>query len=94
MYAGVDNQPINFLFVDTQIIKEIMLEDLNAVLNSGDVSNLYQDKDMEEIVGACKSECIRKQIVPNKMNIFAEYLQRVKANTHLTIAFSPINDKI
>lgn len=41
MMAGVDDEPIVFLFVDTQIINEQMLEDLNSILNSGDVTNLY-----------------------------------------------------
>lgn len=31
-----------------------MLEDINAILNSGDVTGIYIDKDMEDIVGACK----------------------------------------
>lgn len=47
--AGVENKPISFLFVDTQIINEQMLEDLNNVLNSGDVTNIYQEKDFEDI---------------------------------------------
>lgn len=49
MQAGVDNKPISFLFVDTQIINEQMLEDINNILNSGDVTNIYQEKDFEEI---------------------------------------------
>lgn len=48
-----------------------MLEDMNSILNSGDVTNLYVDKDMEEIVDACKSECIKRNLQPNKMNIFS-----------------------
>jgi len=35
--AGVEAKPTTFLFVDTQIINENMLEDINTVLNSGDV---------------------------------------------------------
>ena len=35
--AGVEQKPTTFLFVDTQIINENMLEDINTVLNSGDV---------------------------------------------------------
>lgn len=53
MLAGIENSPVTFLFVDTQIINEQMLEDINSVLNSGDVTNLYPDKDMEEIVNVC-----------------------------------------
>jgi dynein heavy chain len=71
MMAGIDDEPIVFLFVDTQIINESMLEDMNSILNSGDVTNLYVDKDMEEIVDACKTECIKRNLQPNKMNIFS-----------------------
>jgi dynein heavy chain, axonemal len=55
------------------------------------VTGIYQDKDMEDIVGACKNECLRKNLQPNKMNIFAQYLLRVKQNIHLVIAMSPLS---
>lgn len=37
-----------------------MMEDINSILNSGDVTGLYQDKDTEDIVTACKTECVRR----------------------------------
>lgn len=74
--AGIDNKAVSFLFVDTQIINEQMLEDINNILNSGDVTNIYNEKDMEEIITACKGECIKKNLQPNKMNVFTQYLQR------------------
>ena len=46
-----------------------MLEDINNILNSGDVTGIYQDKDFEDIANACKMDCIKKGIQPNKMNI-------------------------
>ena len=92
MLAGIDNKPVTFLFVDTQIISEQMLEDINNILNSGDVTNIYNEKDMEEIQGACKSECVRRGLQPNKMNIFTQYLIRVKKNIHLIIAMSPLGE--
>ena len=69
-----------------------MLEDINNILNSGDVTNIYQDKDMEDIMTACKLECTRKNLQPNKMNIFTIYLSRVKRNMHIAMAMSPIGD--
>lgn len=42
MQAGVENKPTSFVFVDTQIINEQMLEDINNILNGGDVPNLYK----------------------------------------------------
>lgn len=92
MLAGIENKQITFLFLDTQIVNEQMLEDINNVLNSGDVTNIYQEKDMEDIMTACKSECLKKQLQPNKMNIFTIYLARVKKNMHIVIGMSPIGD--
>lgn len=35
--AGVDGEPVVFLFSDTQIVEEGFLEDINNLLNSGEV---------------------------------------------------------
>lgn len=92
LIAGVKNKPIVFLFNDTQIINETMLEDINGILNSGDVPNLYNSEDLETITTACKPECARKRIPPTKLNIFAQYLLRVKANIHVVLCMSPLGD--
>lgn len=91
MKAGIECHPQTFLFVDTQIINEQQVEDLNSILNSGDVANIYQEADMEEINNACKGDCIKKNLQPNRMNVYAQYLLRVKNNIHLTIAMSPLS---
>lgn len=92
MQAGVENKQVAFVFVDTQIINEQMLEDINGILNSGDVTNLYNDKDAEDITQACKAECVKKGLQPNRMNIFSVYLSRVRRNMHMVIAMSPIGE--
>ena len=60
MQAGVDAKFTTFLFVDTQIINEQMLEDINNVLNSGDVPQLYKNEDFEGIYNVGKQECQKK----------------------------------
>ena len=92
MYAGIKNQPAVFLFSDTQIVFEAMLEDVNNVLNTGDVPNLYAPEDDETITTACKQDCLRKRLQPTKLNIFACYLARVMANLHLILCFSPLGE--
>lgn len=39
------------MFSDTQIVKESFLEDINNILNTGEVPNLMAIEDMEEIIG-------------------------------------------
>jgi dynein heavy chain len=47
--AGLEEKKIVFLFSDTQIVHESFLEDLNNMLNSGDVPNLFEMEEMENI---------------------------------------------
>ena len=86
MQCGVAGKPTTFLFCDTQIIDEQMLEDINNILNSGDVPGLYKAEDMEEINEIGKDECIRKNLPLSKMNMFSSYLARVKSNIHVVLA--------
>lgn len=41
MYCGVSENPYVFLLSDTQIINEAFLEDVNNILNNGEIPNLY-----------------------------------------------------
>uniref|UniRef100_A0A8C4TYN4 Dynein axonemal heavy chain 1 n=1 Tax=Falco tinnunculus TaxID=100819 RepID=A0A8C4TYN4_FALTI len=50
MKAGLQSLPKTFLFVDTQIKDESFLEDINNLLNSGDVPNIYNPDDQEQIM--------------------------------------------
>ena len=38
--AGEEGKPLVFLFTDTQIVKESFLEDINNILNTGEVPPL------------------------------------------------------
>lgn len=47
--AGVELKATSFLFVDTQIADESFLEDINNILSSGEVPNLYKADEFEEV---------------------------------------------
>ena len=47
--AGVNNKPTVFLFTDTQVVEESFLEDINNILSSGEVPNLYSPEEFEEV---------------------------------------------
>jgi hypothetical protein len=47
--AGVENKPTVFLFVDTQVVEEVFLEDISNILSSGEVPNLYKPDEFEEV---------------------------------------------
>ena len=47
--TGVKNRETVFLFMDTQIVEESFVEDINSILSSGEVSNLYKSDEFEEV---------------------------------------------
>lgn len=50
MRVGIEGKPIIFLFADTQISDEMFIEDINTVLNTADVPNLYAADEKVEIL--------------------------------------------
>jgi dynein heavy chain, axonemal len=48
--AGIDGTPVVFLFSDTQIVTESFLEDINNMLNSGEVPGMFAQDEKDRIV--------------------------------------------
>jgi dynein heavy chain len=90
--AGLKDSPVVFLFSDVQVVNEIMLEDINNVLNAGDVPNLYGPEELDQINSACRVDCQRKKIPPTKLNIYTQYIIRVRRNIHVCLCMSPIGE--
>ena len=87
--AGAKNLPTVFLFSDTQIVVETFLEDLNNILNSGEVPNLYAADDLEKIVGMVRP-LAKKLGKETRDAILQHYVHLVRENLHVVICMSPI----
>lgn len=48
--AGVDGKPTVFLFSDNQIKEESFVEDINMILNTGDVPNIFPADEKAELI--------------------------------------------
>ena len=48
--SGGEGKPTVFLFCDSQIKDESFVEDVNMILNTGDVPNLYAADEKAEIL--------------------------------------------
>jgi len=91
--AGIEEKRTSFLFVDTQIIAESMLEDINNIINSGDVPGIYAKDDKEEIERVGQSECQKRKLPLTQMNKWSMYFNRVKKNIHIILAMSPLSEE-
>ncbi|XP_053075250.1 dynein axonemal heavy chain 1 isoform X4 [Acinonyx jubatus] len=90
--AGLYSLPITFLFSDTQIKNESFLEDINNVLNSGDIPNLYTSEEQDQIVNTMRPYVQEQGLQPTKANLMAAYTGRVRSNIHVVLCMSPIGE--
>ncbi|XP_065194434.1 dynein axonemal heavy chain 1-like [Sycon ciliatum] len=90
--AGLEDISMVFLFSDTQIKEESFLEDINNILNSGDVPNIYALDELDKIYASMKGIVQDMGLAPTKANLFSAYTKRVRSNIHSVITMSPIGE--
>ncbi|XP_043929631.1 dynein axonemal heavy chain 7 [Protopterus annectens] len=85
-----------FLFTDTQIKKESFLEDINNLLNAGEVPNLFALDERQEICERMRQidrqRDKSKQTDGSPLALFNMFLDRCRSQLHVVLAMSPIGD--
>eukprot|EP01028_Stygiella_incarcerata_P009150 TRINITY_DN426_c0_g1_i1.p1 TRINITY_DN426_c0_g1~~TRINITY_DN426_c0_g1_i1.p1 ORF type:complete len:4140 (-),score=1088.60 TRINITY_DN426_c0_g1_i1:191-12610(-) len=90
--AGLEDKNIVFLFCDTQLVKESFLEDINNILNSGEVPNIMDPPDVDDILMKMKPVCMAEGIPVTKVSMMARFVKRCQDNLHIVLAFSPVGN--
>lgn len=94
--AGTGNRPMVFLFSDNQIKYEGFVEDVNNMLNSGEIPNLFPYDERVAICEAARPHAkeefgkVATDMSPEKL--YTYFVSRVRKNLHVILAFSPIGD--
>ncbi|GBP84493.1 Dynein heavy chain 1, axonemal, partial [Eumeta japonica] len=71
---------------------EAFLEDLNNVLSSGDVPNIYENEDLDKIYQSIRHIAMQLSLPPTKTNLLSLYQRRVRSNLHVVVVMSPIGE--
>ncbi|XP_053056801.1 dynein axonemal heavy chain 6 isoform X1 [Acinonyx jubatus] len=91
--AGVDNKNMVFLFTDTQIVVEEFLEDINNILNSGEVPNLFEKDELEQVLAATRPRAKEVGISEgNRDEVFQHFISRVRQKLHIVLCMSPVGE--
>lgn len=91
--AGVKNENTVFLFTDTQIVMEEFLEDINNILNSGEVPNLFEPDEYERMITGSRAAAKEAGVHEgDREAIFSFFINRVRNNLHIVLCMSPVGD--
>ncbi|CAG5929115.1 unnamed protein product [Menidia menidia] len=91
--AGVEGKDMVFLFTDNQIIVEEFLEDINNILNSGEVPSLFEKEELEQVLAATRPKAREAGISEeNRDEVFQYFIARVRERLHIVLCMSPVGD--
>ncbi|XP_072807660.1 dynein axonemal heavy chain 6 isoform X4 [Vicugna pacos] len=91
--AGVEDKNMVFLFTDTQIVVEEFLEDINNILNSGEVPNLFEKDELEQVLAATRPRAKEAGISEgNRDEVFQHFISRVRRKLHVVLCMSPVGE--
>jgi dynein heavy chain len=92
--SGIGGQGISFVMTDTQIIDETFIENLNNLLNTGEIPNLMIAEDKDEITNGVRPICNEKKIVDTIENINNLFIDRVREYLHICLCMSPVGSTL
>ena len=90
--AGAEGKPTVFLLSDTQIKEESFLEDVNNILNTGEVPNLFPKDDQMQIIEALTPKAKKAGKDGSTAEILAFFVELCRRNLHMVICMSPVGD--
>lgn len=91
--AGAEGKKTVFLFSDTQIKMESFVEDVNNLLNTAEVPNLFAQDEKHIICEQMRSPA-KEAGKPHEslIDLYSFFLGRCKTNLHVILCFSPIGE--
>ena len=83
---GLENKKVIFLLQDSDLRQEEFIEDVNNLLNVGELTNLFGEEDLEEINYEIEDQLKKLKAKGQPFEIF---IQRCKRNLHIVLLMSP-----
>jgi dynein heavy chain, axonemal len=92
--SGGEGIPTVFLFSDTQIKSESFLEDINNMLNTGEVPNIFAADEKAAVVEQVRNALLKQnpKIDPSPTALYNQFISRCKENLHISLCMSPIGE--
>ncbi|XP_016158228.1 PREDICTED: dynein heavy chain 17, axonemal isoform X1 [Ficedula albicollis] len=92
--AALKNIPSVFLMTDSQVAEESFLVVINDFLASGEVPGLFQDTDLETIIGTMRPQVKSLGMEDTKENCWKLFIEKVRRQLKVVLCFSPVGSTL
>ncbi|KFG49291.1 dynein heavy chain family protein, partial [Toxoplasma gondii GAB2-2007-GAL-DOM2] len=92
--AGLKDEGVLFLFNESQITDEHFLVYINDILASGDIADLYDPEDKDQVLNSIRPAVKAAGLPESKDSLWEFFISRIKKNLHMALCFSPVGDNI
>ena len=93
MKAGVKGNGVTFMLTDSQIVNERWLVYINDLLSSGDIPQLFPEEEKDSIYTSLRNEAKNRGVNPDDKHAMHDlFIDRVRANLHVVLCFSPVGE--
>jgi dynein heavy chain len=89
-----DCRGTTFTLTDNQILSETFLEDINNVLNTGEIPNLMLPEDKDKVINDVRPIVVEKKLIDTVDVIQAMFVSRVREYLHICLCMSPVGDSL
>eukprot|EP01063_Lacrimia_lanifica_P009197 TRINITY_DN1620_c2_g3_i1.p1 TRINITY_DN1620_c2_g3~~TRINITY_DN1620_c2_g3_i1.p1 ORF type:complete len:4609 (+),score=2253.81 TRINITY_DN1620_c2_g3_i1:158-13984(+) len=90
--CGVKKQNRVFIFSDTQISEPSFLEDINNMLSSGEVPNLFANDEKTAIKDEIRKDAVEAGLIDAGDTFFNFFIDRARTFLHLVVCLSPVGE--
>uniref|UniRef100_A0A8D0H5U7 Dynein axonemal heavy chain 17 n=1 Tax=Sphenodon punctatus TaxID=8508 RepID=A0A8D0H5U7_SPHPU len=92
--AAVKNTPTVLLMTDSQVAEEQFLVLINDFLASGEIPGLFQDDELESIIGSMRPQVKSLGIQDTRENCWRFFIDRVRHQLKVILCFSPVGSTL
>ncbi|KAM9845816.1 dynein axonemal heavy chain 6 [Aulostomus maculatus] len=91
--AGVMGKDTVFLLTDAQMVEEEFLEDIDNMLKSGEVPDLFEKDELEQVLVASRPTAKEAGVCEeNKDEVYQYFLTRVRERLHIVLCMSSVGE--
>ena len=91
--SGAHGKETVFMLSDTQVKDEAFVEDINNILNSGEIPNLYPTDEKMQVMEAVRQLASKQgKVYETPLELWSFFTERCRSMLHIVFCMSPIGE--